>query len=86
MPDDQKPLAGTPRGWAWVFEQAWRPHPDTQERLRMHVPDTVLFNEGEPFLWVFTSKEGQLKRSRPSPDGVAARTEVPFANRNLRRP
>ena len=44
-------VAVTPRGWAWVFEQAWQPHPETHERLRLQVPDTVLFNESEPMLW-----------------------------------
>ena len=39
--------AATPRGWAWIFEHAWRAHPETGERLRLHVADTVLFNEAE---------------------------------------
>ena len=50
------------RSWAWLFEHAWQPHPDTNERLRLHVPDTVMYRDGQPVLWVFTTKEGELKR------------------------
>ena len=50
------------RSWAWLFEHAWQPHPDTNERLRLHVPDTVIYRDGQPVLWVFTTKEGELKR------------------------
>jgi hypothetical protein len=50
------------RRWVWLFEHAWQPHPDTKERLRLHVPDTVIYRDGEPVLWVFTTKEGELKR------------------------
>ena len=50
------------RSWAWLFEHAWRPNPETKQRLRLNVPDTVLFSEAEPTLWLFTTKEGELKR------------------------
>ena len=51
----------TRRSWFWAFDALSRPKAGGV-RLRINIPDTVLFNENEPVGWLFTSKEGEVLR------------------------
>ena len=53
------------QGWPWVWELIGRPRPETHQRLRIRVADTVVFREGYPRTWVFTSKTGDVLRKAP---------------------
>ena len=53
------------QGWPWVWELIGRPRPETRQRLRIRVADTVMFREGYPRTWVFTSKTGDVLRKAP---------------------
>ena len=53
------------QGWPWVWELIGRPRPETHQRLRIRVADTVVFRDGYPRTWVFTSKTGDVLRKAP---------------------
>ena len=55
-------LAGDKKPWAWSMRQLARKRPDTGARLRIAVAQTVLLESGEPVLWIFTAKTGEVMR------------------------
>ena len=54
--------AGRAAAWHWIWRHICRERPDTGKRLNLLVSSTVLFSRGEPTLWVFTSKSGEVMR------------------------
>ncbi|KAL1508004.1 hypothetical protein AB1Y20_007602 [Prymnesium parvum] len=50
------------QSWVWSIRQLARKRPDTGTRLSVSMAQTVLFTGGEPVLWVFTSKTGEVLR------------------------
>lgn len=53
------------RSWFWTIDALHRSRPGVPGsvgRLHLSIAETVLFNEGEAVAWVFTSKEGEVKR------------------------
>ncbi|KAL3912027.1 MAG: hypothetical protein SGPRY_008478 [Prymnesium sp.] len=50
------------RPWAWAFRQLARRRADVNTHLSARVVETVLFDGGEPSLWIFTSRDGEVLR------------------------
>ena len=50
------------RTWTWTIKQLCCKRPDLGLRLRLQVADTILFELGEPNLWIFTAKSGEVLR------------------------
>jgi len=48
--------------WVWGVRQLARKRPDTGARLRLNIAQTILFESGEPVLWVFTAQSGEVMR------------------------
>ena len=44
----------------WLLFTLW--NTKSQKAYKFSVPDTVIFREGKPLAWYFTTKEGMLKR------------------------
>lgn len=59
---EEEEEAGRAAAWHWVWRHICRERPDTGKRLNLLVSSTVLFSRGEPTLWVFTSKSGEVMR------------------------
>ena len=59
---EEEEEAGRAAAWHWIWRHICRERPDTGKRLNLLVSSTVLFSRGEPTLWVFTSKSGEVMR------------------------
>ena len=55
------------QGWPWVWELIGRPRPETHQRLRIRVADTVIFRDGYPRTWVAGAPGRLAKRDLRPP-------------------
>ena len=46
----------------WGFNKLWTP--EAQTKCKAVIPDTVLFEDGEPTRWLFTSRNGDIVKKR----------------------
>ncbi len=63
---DDKPIILKPNNIYYeIYQLLWlRTNKLTKNLFSFCVPDTVLFNDNVPSLWIFTSKSGHIKRKR----------------------
>jgi hypothetical protein len=63
---DDKPIILKPNNIYYeIYQLLWlRTNKLTKNKFSFSVPDTVLFNDNVPSLWIFTSKSGHIKRKR----------------------
>ncbi len=45
-----------------IYNYLWKCPKEIAENLKLNIPDTVLFSNNVPTEWIFTNKEGFLKK------------------------